>query len=210
MQSNQDVLAPLREATGEMHASLDAGLPLARPGASLADYADHLLALRPWLAEVGFALAHTGEAGLAPFAARIDDKLRALNADLADLAIAGRPLPPSANPAARDTDETLLAEASASIPGYGWGLVYVVEGSHLGGAVLHKRLRERLAPHPLRYLSGTGARGVGAGWSSTVAQLGEALGDADALSGARQGAVAAFQRLMLRFEWPAPAGAAAP
>jgi len=211
MPSIQDVLAPLREATGELHASLDAGLALARPGASLADYADHLLALRPWLAEVGFALAHTGAAGLAPFAARIDGKLEALDADLVD---AGRMLPSpdrtAALASASDADTTLLADASARIPGYGWGLVYVVEGSNLGGAVLHKRLRERLAPHPLRYLCGTGARGIAAEWATVVARLGDALGDAGALSGARQGAIDAFQRLMRRFDGPARPGAAAP
>lgn len=52
------------------------------------------------------------------------------------------------------------AFSAAGAPGHGavcWGLAYVVEGSQLGGQFLYRRLAPRLAPHPLRYLQGTGA-----------------------------------------------------
>lgn len=34
-----------------------------------------------------------------------------------------------------------------------WGVRYVIEGSHLGGQVLQRRLGAALAPHPLGYLT---------------------------------------------------------
>ncbi|WP_455342468.1 hypothetical protein [Variovorax durovernensis] len=52
-----EVLRPLRSATHALHEALDSRLPIARENASLADYAAHLRALRPWLEAVRQALA---------------------------------------------------------------------------------------------------------------------------------------------------------
>jgi heme oxygenase len=55
-------------------------------------------------------------------------------------------------------------------PAYRWGVCYVIEGSHLGGAVLYQRLHERLAPHPLRYLRGAPG-GPGPRWRAFMQAL---------------------------------------
>jgi heme oxygenase len=58
---------------------------------------------------------------------------------------------PAAPPRMRPPQAAWPLDAS---PAWRWGVCYVIEGSQLGGAVLYKRLHERLAPHPLRYLKG--------------------------------------------------------
>ena len=62
----------------------------------------------------------------------------ALRADLADLAV----MPPPALVIDRPADEGAL-----------WGLLYVLEGSRLGGRVLAERVRRADPDQPLRYLS---------------------------------------------------------
>lgn len=56
------------------------------------------------------------------------------------------------------------------------GVLYVLEGSTLGGQVLCRQLKDRLqlAPHQLRYLAGHG-RATGARWRATCALLEAAL-----------------------------------
>jgi len=190
-----DVLRPLRTATHALHEALDSRLPIARDDASLADYAGHLRALRPWLQAVRDALAASGVPGLERIARRTDRRLAALALDLDDLGASNT----SGQESALDTTPRLADEAARD-PGFAWGLAYVLEGSQLGGMAMHKRLGLRLAPHPLRYFQPVDAPGgLAAQWKEFVAQLGAALADPLAIDAARRGAVAGFRSLMPRF-----------
>jgi heme oxygenase len=183
-------LQPLREATRELHHALDSRLRIGGEDATLADYAEHLRALRPWLGAVRSALAASGVAALEAVARQLALRLEALELDLRDAQAAGPATPPAL------PDSTALA-AQAADPGFAWGLAYVVEGSRLGGSVMHRRLAPRLAPHPMRYFAPVGAEdGTPAHWRHFVAQLGEALRDRAAVRSAQRGAVAGFEALM--------------
>lgn len=183
-------LQPLREATRDLHHALDSQLRIGDDEATLADYAAHLRALRPWLGAVRTALAGSGVAALEAVARQLGLRLEALELDLRDAQAAG----PATLPAPPDTG---ALAAQATDPGFAWGLAYVVEGSRLGGSVMHRRLAPRLAPHPMRYFAPVGAEdGTPAHWRHFVAQLGEALRDAAAVRSAQRGAVAGFEALM--------------
>lgn len=192
-----DALQALRQATAARHAQLDSGLPIARADVSLADYLQHAQALSAWLQALwpvlqplqtrapGFSIAPAG-------------RLSALREDLAHPGPASRPWPrPSA------TTAQCLEQALARHPGQAdavrWGLAYVVEGSQLGGQVLHRSLAPRLAPHPLRYLQGDGA-GTGARWKAFMALLRTHVASPTAIAAACDGALAAFQGLQAQFD----------
>ncbi len=181
-----DVLAALRRATAERHDILDRAMPLATAAPSLADYGAHLALLHAWLAPIEAWLAGYDDgpqdaARLAPVA-----RAAIIAADLADPAMPARPGPPA--PAA----PIWPAGAGAA---YRWGVCYVIEGSQLGGAVLFKRLRGVLAPHPLTYLGGDGAA-VGARWQHFVAQLRSGVTAPCAVADACAGACDAFDSLL--------------
>lgn len=141
----QDVLTALRQATARRHAELDARTPLAAGDADLRAYHDHLRLLERWLVSIRAWLARFDDGPGLP------DYLQAIRRDLAHAALAGMQAPA----------QGVTAQASPAQSGaaWRWGVCYVVEGSQLGGAVLYKRLAERLAPHPLDYLRGAGSPG---------------------------------------------------
>jgi heme oxygenase len=182
--SEADPLTALRAATASRHAALDAGLPIGAPDASLHDYTAHLVLLRTWLVPLHVWLA--GFADGPPFEhatrlARID----------ADLAEAEHAL--STTPAGTGTDGAAWP-ATASLA-YRWGVHYVIEGSQLGGAVLYERLRERLAPHGLRYLKGDDA-GPGPRWRVFMQALRASVRTPAEIADACAGACAAFDRIL--------------
>lgn len=199
--SAADVLRPLRTATHALHEALDSSLPIARENASLADYAAHLRALRPWLESVRRVLAAAGDPGLDRVAQRTGRRLAALELDLDDAGpVAGEP----GNAPAGPDDADRLAGASRD-PAFAWGLAYVLEGSQLGGAAMLKRLGPRLAPHPMRYFHPVDApEGLAAQWKDFVAQLAAALRDPASVDAAQRGAVAGFESLMPRFGMGSP------
>jgi heme oxygenase len=192
-----DILRPLRAASGALHHALDTQLPISRDDASLDDYLAHLRSLRPWLQEIRLALAAPRVDALDRIAARVAERLRALDLDLCDERKAAEPVPPA-----------FLEDASRSAA-FAWGLAYVVEGSQLGGAMMRRRLGERFAPHPMRYFSAAGPDGVAVQWREFVRQLGEALHDPATVADAQRGAVAAFERLIARCGLAAPTPAIA-
>lgn len=187
-----DPLTALRRATQARHARLDAHLPLAQPHASLRDYALHAQALSGWLAALAPELQAL-QAQAPGFAFDDPARLADLQADLRDT---GLPIAPAAPSAAT---QQALRQARPASPGhhaaFRWGLAYVVEGSQLGGQVLHRRLATRLAPHPLRYLQGHG--GTGARWREFVERLRGSLAadHPEAVEAACAGACAAFDGL---------------
>ncbi|WP_308807638.1 biliverdin-producing heme oxygenase [Pseudoduganella dura] len=78
---------------------------------------------------------------------------------------------------------------------YRWGVAYVIEGSRLGGAVLYRRLAERLAPHPLRYLHNDGVP-PGPRWQQFMRALRAHVQGQAAIAEACQGARDAFDSLI--------------
>jgi heme oxygenase len=174
-----DVLAALRAATAARHTVLDTGLPLAGEAPTLDDYRDHLLMLRAWLAPMerwleGF---NDGPQTLPPVA-----RTATIDADLALI-----------DPALTLPEDPVSWPPQASAD-YRWGVAYVVEGSQLGGAVLYKRLADRLAPHPLGYLRSEA--GPGPRWRAFVDALRAAVQSPGAVAEACQGACDAFDRLI--------------
>ncbi len=183
-----DPLAALRAATGELHERLDGGLPIGKPDATLHDYAAHLALLRAWLEPL-----HAWQAGHAdgPQADVRFDAAPRLALIAADLAEPGMDVAAPAD-AAQHWLEHWPAQASAA---WRWGVAYVVEGSQLGGAVLYGRLRERLAPHPLRYLQGDPA-GPGPRWRAFMLALRLHVRTPAEIAEACAGACAAFERIL--------------
>lgn len=195
---HSDILSALRDATASRHAELDGGMPIARPAPTLHDYAAHLALLRRWLAPIEawqarFADGPQDVALLAPM-----PHLPLIEADLAHPSLHGAGAPADAAPW-QGRDSTA----------YRWGVAYVIEGSRLGGAVLYRRLAERLAPHPLRYLH----PGVPPGprWQHFMRTLRAQVQGGAAVAEACQGACDAFDSLIAlqRAATAAPARAAA-
>jgi heme oxygenase len=189
-----DALAALRAATDSRHQQLDSGLPIGAPDASLDDYARHLRMLQAWLAPL--------QAWLAGFddGPRFDQtaRLALIDADLAGLDGRGMPAAP------QDAAPAAAAHAAAAGqpawprdagPAWRWGVCYVIEGSQLGGAVLYGRLAARLAPHPLRYLKGDGAR-PGPRWRAFMQGVREQVRSPDQIRQACAGACAAFDAIL--------------
>jgi heme oxygenase len=177
--SEADPLTALRAATASRHTALDADLPIGAPDASLHDYTAHLVLLRAWLAPLDAWLAGYADGPQLDHAAR----LARIDADLADAGCACSIA--SAGP---------IWPASASAA-YRWGVHYVIEGSQLGGAVLYGRLRDRLAPHPLRYLKGDAA-GPGPRWRAFMQALRAGVRTPAEIADACAGACAAFDRIL--------------
>lgn len=179
-----DVLTALREATGSRHTELDTRTPLAAPAPDLRAYRDHLHLLEAWLAPLQAWQQDFADGPLQAMPRR--DLVAQLRTDLQDPALAGLPPPPqlaAAAPWPRDADAA-----------YRWGVAYVVEGSQLGGAVLYKKLHERLAPHPLGYLHGEGSPGPR--WQQFMAGLRAAVVTPAQVEQACRGARQAFDALL--------------
>lgn len=154
----------------------------------------HARALSGWLAALAPELQAL-QAQVPGFAFDDPARLADLHADLRDA-------DPQHNgaAAASTATRTLLDEAWLTVPAsqraaFRWGLAYVVEGSQLGGQVLHRRLAKRLAPHPLRYLQGRGGDQSGARWRDFIGRLHTEVRSADAISAACAAAGAAFDGL---------------
>ncbi|RFU44952.1 biliverdin-producing heme oxygenase [Paraburkholderia sp. DHOC27] len=183
--SSSDVLAALRAATGPRHAVLDSSMPLAKAHPSIDDYRDHLLLLHAWLGPIETWLAQFADG---PQDSGVLSPIRRtpiIEADLAHASIA--PVDAFA--------PVTFPPSPHSSRAYRWGVCYVVEGSQLGGAVLYKRLRAQLAPHPLQYLGGNGAP-VGPRWQQFVQALQAHVTDHAAIAAACDGATDAFDTLL--------------
>jgi heme oxygenase len=185
--SEADPLTALRTATASRHAALDAGLPIGAPDASLHDYIAHLVLLRTWLVPLHAWLA--GFADGPQFDPQCDllARIARIDADLADAGY-GAPVTPVGD-----------AWPAAASPAYRWGVHYVIEGSQLGGAVLYGRLRDRLAPHRLRYLKGDDAGpgpGPGPRWRVFMQALRAGVRTPAEIADACAGACDAFDRIL--------------
>ena len=195
MKAGADALTALREATRERHARLDAGLPIAREGATLQDYVRHARVLAAWLQALGPVVAPI-DGGTHPW--RLDDpeRLHALRRDLEDASAVGWP---AAGPEVRDAVARALERFPGRAAAVAWGMAYVVEGSQLGGQWLHRRLSPALAPNPLHYLQGSGAE-TAARWRHFLARLACAVQSPDDIAAACAGAQAAFDALQRQYD----------
>jgi heme oxygenase (biliverdin-IX-beta and delta-forming) len=195
---DSDILSALRRATAAQHAVVDRAMPLAAPHAGLEAYREHLLLLQHWLEPVEAWLALYEDGPQDP--ARVPRVWRTplVVRDLADPAlpvVAARAAPAAA------------AASMAALPLQGdaawrWGACYVIEGSQLGGAVLYKRLRAQLSPHPLHYLGAEGS-GPGPRWQRFIAALRDAVRSPHDIERACAGAVCLFERLIVSLPSPA-------
>ncbi|WP_200955859.1 biliverdin-producing heme oxygenase [Massilia sp. Root418] len=160
--------------------------PLDRLASLDADLADHAkLANHAEYAEHAEYADRGGRAGHAD---------RAAIAGQTCLAGAASPNAAAPQPAAPPTMAAIALDGSAA---WRWGVAYVVEGSQLGGIVLHRRLSASLAPHPLRYLHGGGVP-PGPRWQLFLTRLrAEVTAPAD-IAQACAGACAAFDALIAR------------
>ena len=174
------MLSALRTATAARHEALDSTLPIGRVDATPDDYRHHLLMLHTWLAPIEAWLAcfddGPQDCAVLPSKRRLD----LIEADLGD-AVPGRGEPGN-----------MSLDASAA---YRWGVCYVIEGSQLGGTVLYQRLREQLAPHPLRYLKGE-PEGPGPRWRAFTQSLKAQVTTPQQIADACQGACDAFDRIL--------------
>jgi heme oxygenase len=143
-------LLALRESTRALHAGLEARLRLATPLAGRAQYADHVAAMWGWMQPIEQRLWNDGSWPSAVEPAARDGKCAWLQEDMRAAAADGF-LPHATAP------QCMHHEADLASPAARFGWAYVIEGSMLGGAVLHRRLAARLAPWPMRYLKGYGS-----------------------------------------------------
>jgi len=192
--ADTDPRQQLRAATAALHAQVDGGMPLSRPDVRLPDYQQHLALLRTWVDALGPRVPALTE--------RLGREAAALQADLDEC----RALLGSAAPAPDAPDSPPWASTAPLHPdaeGFGWGVAYVIEGSRLGGQVLHRRLAQALAPHSLAYLRGAG-HATGAHWSAFLTQLRAALETPQRVQAACEGATLAFTLLLQCAAMPAP------
>lgn len=149
-------LAALREATRDLHATLDAASPLTSPGFAVDDYLAYAARVISWMRPVERNLYATGLPWPEELAVETRaQKTRWLTQDLGQ--------------AADRWPECPYAPAPDSLAA-AYGLAYVCEGATLGGAYLYKRLLPQLAPLPLHWLKGYGAD-TGTNWKAFTASL---------------------------------------
>jgi heme oxygenase len=177
-------LAALREATRDLHATLDAASPLTAPGFTRTDYLGYAARVIGWMRPVERQLYATGLAWPEPVGADSRaQKSHWLAQDIGE--------------AAQNAPECPYTPAPENLAG-AYGLTYVCEGATLGGAYLYKRLLPQLAPLPLHWLRGYGAD-TGAQWKAFTASLAQEVTTPAqieaAANAARQGFVT-FERWM--------------
>lgn len=160
-------------------------MPLAKADVTLDDYRDHLLLLNAWLGPIEAWLSHYTDGPQNPEVLPPVRRLPLIESDLGHASMTPANLfEPMAFPPSLHNDSA-----------YRWGVCYVVEGSQLGGAILYKRLRAQLAPHPLLYLGGDGAP-VGPRWQRFMHALQTSVGTDAAIARACEGAADAFDSLI--------------
>ncbi|MEN4920117.1 biliverdin-producing heme oxygenase [Achromobacter spanius] len=169
----------LREGTRERHETLDRGLALADGPVDRASYLNYLRALLGWLEPLEQRLWQLGWPASLRAAERAG-KSAWLREDLAE--------------AAADTPRCDDAPRLGTPDAYALGVVYVVEGSQLGGRFLAKRLQDVVPALPLRYLQGYGEQ-MGPLWKEFLLHLDSEAGALGRETQALQGACDAFDSL---------------
>jgi heme oxygenase len=185
-----DAIGTLRSATRHRHELLHCIMPLSVESAEVGDYLLHLSMLREWLTPIDAWLRAFADGPRDNVSRSISERIALIDADLAYGSLHVKD----------HIDQSILqARVSGYIetasPAYRWGVCYVVEGSQLGGTVLYKHLKERLAPHPLRFLQPC-SESSGAHWKAFVSLMANELCTPEAIREACNGAADAFDRLI--------------
>lgn len=186
-------LAGMRQRTRSLHIALENTLRIASPAAGRAEYVRHIAAMWGWLQPLESRLWR--QRWPAAIEAHRRGKGRWLRQDIDVARAAGfldEPPPLCAHP--HDFTQPAVR--------YGWA--YVIEGSMLGGQVLHRQLAARLHPWPLRFLQGYGHE-AGELWRGFLATLAEEVRTPAQVDAASEAAAAAFQSVG---EWLRGQGAA--
>jgi heme oxygenase len=183
-----DARGALRLATQSRHEQLDSSLRIGAAQAGHAEYIAYIAALRGWLEPVEQAFY------MRPWPASLDLERRIgktawIDADLDAARAEGLRVPDSAAlPGGAAIPRTTAGTA------YATGVLYVVEGSQLGGRMMYKRLRHADPAHAYRYMAGYGEE-LGAMWKDFVDFLEETLLTQDDVRQACAGACDAFDTL---------------
>lgn len=184
--ASPDPVQSLRSATLYLHERLDQNLPLSQAMPTLEDYRIHLCVLSSW------------QHKLTPWLSRVvsnEWSLALIAQDLAEFPGCRNINQPAAQQLLGLDAFRRIDDGSAA---FCWGIAYVLEGSRLGGQMLHRRLSAALAPHPLRYLSNPHASGCS--WPVMLAALRKNLDSPSAQLSGCKGAVAAFELLITQFQ----------
>lgn len=169
-------------------------MPLSAESPTLGAYRQHVLLIRAWLEPFEQAFAAFDDGPQDPTRVPAIARLPLIGRDLAHPAMRAFDDEAAESTVADATAAALLPELHADAA-WRWGACYVIEGSQLGGAVLLRRLREPLAPHPLHYLGGEGSA-PGPRWLAFIAALRAAVRTPQDVERACAGACDAFDRLI--------------
>jgi heme oxygenase (biliverdin-IX-beta and delta-forming) len=163
-------------------------MPLSKAHPTIDDYRDHLLLLNAWLGPVEAWLSRFDDGPQNRDVLSPVRRVPLIESDLRHASIA--PLTH-----VEQIEPVTFPPSAHNDSAYRWGVCYVVEGSQLGGAVLYKRLRAQLAPHPLHFLGADGVP-VGPRWQQFVHALRVSIVTDEARARACEGAVDAFDSLL--------------
>ena len=204
------VLGALRAETAERHELLHGIMPLSVESVALRDYLAHLEILRDWLTPLEAWLGTFGDGPQSPASPPRMDRLTLIAADLAHESVE----PQDRNGIFVPQTEHIEHIEHIELSGHGWrgnasaarrwGVCYVIEGSQLGGAVLYAQLKDRLAPHPLGYLS-AGRESLGPRWQAFLRGMVSEVDTPSLIDEACRGAADAFDRLIELARRPATA-----
>ncbi|HZZ12195.1 MAG TPA: biliverdin-producing heme oxygenase [Paraburkholderia sp.] len=194
-----DVAGALRAATSERHNLLHEIMPLSMESIALRDYLEHVAILYEWLEPLETWLGRFNDGPQSSAMPARLDRLALIDADLRHASVSAADRVQASHDA-----RAWQGEQSAA---YRWGVCYVIEGSQLGGAVLHARLKDRLAPHPLALLA-EGREALGARWHAFVGAMRAEVRSPAQIDEACRGAAEAFDRLIELAQRPKRAASA--
>lgn len=205
------VLGALRAATAERHELLHEIMPLSVDSVALRDYLAHLAILRDWLEPLETWLDTFSDGPQSPALPARMDRLALIAADLSHdtVGLQDRVEIPALHAVHSSDSSRPAAHTGRNWRGDGgaarrWGICYVIEGSQLGGALLYAQLKDRLAPHPLGYLS-AGRDSLGPRWQAFLRVMVSEVDTPTLIDEACRGAADAFDRLIELARRPATA-----
>jgi heme oxygenase len=180
-----DVHATLRQATHARHEQLDSSLRIGSGDADYGDYLAYIAALRGWLEPVEDALwAREWPASLQAGLRR--NKAARIQQDFAAARDLGLAVPPV--PACDHLPDVGRSRA------YALGVMYVIEGSQLGGRMMAKRLEQAWPDRQFHYMAGYGPE-LGTMWKAFTTFLADELRSEADIAEAVAGACDAFDTL---------------
>lgn len=183
-------LAALRAATATLHRRVEAASSIHLDRPDLTDYAQHLHSLQAWLRSPPLAgdLQACYTLAAAPLTAQ--PLLRWIEADTQALAQAGIALPGNAAPPPLPGPSPVLQEPCEAL---GW--VYLLEGSRLGGHVIHRTFSAAFPAFSFCFLCGDGTPQAGR-WKTFCDHLATHLTQPTEIERTCAGAVHAFAALL--------------